>query len=300
MRAFVTGSTGFVGHWLRRHLHACGDEVVALAGEVDVRDADTLGAALRAAEPEVVYHLAAASHVGRSWDEPAETTAINVLGTLNVLEAARRCPRPAAVLLVSSAEVYGGGDGRPLSEDAELRPVSPYAASKVAAEYLGLQAALGRRLRVVRVRPFNHVGPGQSPDFVVSALARRIAAAELAGGGEVRVGNLTPRRDLTDVRDVVRAYRLLAERGEAGVAYNVCGGQTVTIAAVVERLLTLASGEIRVVEDPDLVRPVDVPVLAGDCTRLRALTGWEPEIPLETTLLEVLDYWRERLRTAAA
>lgn len=299
MRAFLTGSSGFVGHWLERHLAESGDSVDALVEGVDVRDAAAVADAVAAAEPEVVYHLAGLAHVGRSWDAPQETTAVNVLGSLNVLEAARRCVNPPAVVLVSSAEVYGSGDGRPLDESAELRPLSPYAASKVAAEFLGVQAALGRKLRVVRVRPFNHVGPGQAPEFVVSALARRIVLAELAGGGEVRVGNLTPRRDLTDVRDVVRAYRLLAERGEAGEAYNVCSGRTVEIAEIVDQLCALAKAEVRVVEDPALVRPVEVPVLAGDCTRLRRLTGWEPEIPLETTLAEVLEYWRDQLREPA-
>ena len=296
VRAFVTGGTGFVGTWLRRHLSACGDAVSLLAEEIDVRNGPEVAAAVHDEAPDVIYHLAGLAHVGRSWDTPEETTAVNVLGTLSVLEAARRSARPPVVLLVSSAEVYGTGEGQPFDEEAALRPVSPYAASKAAAEFLGLQAAIGRHLPVVRVRPFNHVGPGQSPDFVVSALARRIALAELAGGGEVTVGNLTPRRDLTDVRDIVRAYRMLAETGESGAAYNVCSGTAVAVSAVVEKLCALAKSTVRIVEDPALIRPVDVPVLAGDCGRLRALTGWAPTIALEDTLADVLEYWREQLR----
>lgn len=294
MRTLVTGASGFVGGWLARHLAEQGDEVLRLPDGLDVRDGPGVAGEVLAARPEVVYHLAALSHVGQSWETPGETVAVNVLGTLNVLEAARACPGPPTVLVVSSAEVYGNSEG-PFDEQTELRPVSPYAASKVGAEYLALQASLGRGLRVIRVRPFNHVGPGQSPTFVVSALARRVALAERDGDGEVPVGNLAPRRDLTDVRDVVRAYRLLAEHGEAGEAYNVCSQRTVSIAEVAERLVALAKCELAVVEDPALVRPVDVPVLAGSADKLRRLTGWQPEIALEATLADVLEYWRDEL-----
>lgn len=295
MRAFLTGGSGFVGRWLAAHLQACGDEVAELPEGVDVLQAEQVAEHLRASAPDVVYHLAALTHVGRSWEAPSETLQVNALGTLNVLEAARTCPAPPSMLLVSSAEVYGSGLGRPLDEQAELLPVSPYAASKVAAEFLGVQAHEGRGLRVVRARPFNHVGPGQAPFFVVSALARRVAEAEQAGGGEVRVGNLTPRRDFTDVRDVVRAYRLLAERGEAGAAYNVCSGRALAVSEILERLVAHAKAEVRVVEDPELVRPIDVPVLLGDPAALHRLTGWRPEIDLDRTLADVLEHWRREL-----
>ncbi|MDA8295052.1 MAG: GDP-mannose 4,6-dehydratase [Actinomycetota bacterium] len=296
MRALLTGASGFVGGWLREYLETQGDEVVALAESIDIRDAAAVATALGEQEPEAVYHLAALTHVGRSWDEPAETFSVNAMGTLNVLEAARRVAEPPVVLLVSSAEVYGSVGDAPVREDAPLRPVSPYAASKVAAEYLGVQAVLGRSLRVVRARPFNHVGPGQAPNFVVSALARRIALAELGGGGVVAVGNLEPRRDITDVRDVVRAYRLLVERGAPGEAYNVASGRTVTIAEVLDELVGLAKCPIEVVQDPALVRPVEVPVLSGDATRLAERTGWRAEIPLGQTLGDVLEHWRLQLR----
>lgn len=297
MRAYVTGGSGFVGGWLSAHLHAAGDDVVSTDAEVDVTDAAAVAASMIPSAPDVVYHLAALAHVGRSWSDPAETFRVNALGTLHVLEAAAGCAEPPAVLVVSSAEVYGQVAGsEPLTEDAELRPVTPYAASKVAAEYLGLQAWLGRGLRVLRVRPFNHVGPGQSPEFVVPALARRIAEAERAGGGPVSVGNLEAARDFTDVRDVVRAYRLVAERGLPGDVYNVASGVTVSIAEVARQLCGLAKADVELVVDPMLLRPVDVPVFLGDSSRLRAVTGWEPEIPFNTTLADLLDHWRARLR----
>ena len=291
MRAFLTGASGFVGHWLRSHLERCGDDVTALADGVDLRDADAVRDALHAAEPDVVYHLAALSHVGRSWEQPEETVQVNVVGTLHLLEAARAARRAPRVLLVSSAEVYGSGDGAALDEHAAIAPVTPYAASKIAAEYLGVQAFLGRGLEVVRARPFNHIGPGQADTFAVAALARRVVAAERAGG-EVRVGNLEARRDFTDVRDVVRAYRMLAGAGVPGEVYNVCSGTAVRIGDVLERLVSLARTTVSTVEDPSLFRPVDVPVLRGDGARLRAATGWAPEIALETTLADVLEHWR--------
>jgi len=291
VRAFLTGASGFVGHWLRDHLEQCGDSVDELAVGIDLRDEGSVRDAVRGAEPDVVYHLAALTHVGQSWEEPEDTIQVNVVGTLHVLEAARSVPRPPKVLLVSSAEVYGSGEGEALLETAALAPVTPYAASKVAAEYLGLQAFLGRGLHVVRARPFNHIGPGQAEAFAVSGLARRVVEAERTGGS-VRVGNLSARRDFTDVRDVVRAYRMLATGGEAGEVYNVCSGVAVQIGEVLDRLVALASATVVPVEDPALFRPVDVPVLRGDASRLQAATGWRPTIPLDTTLTEVLDDWR--------
>jgi GDP-4-dehydro-6-deoxy-D-mannose reductase len=186
-----------------------------------------------------------------------------------------------------------------VTEDAELRPVTPYAVSKVAAEFLALQAWLGRGVPAVRVRPFNHVGPGQSPDFVVSALAKRIAEAERAGGGEVRVGNLAASRDFTDVRDVVRAYRLLAkavgaDRTLAGSTFNVASGTAVTVAEVARQLCALAKVPVELVQDPGLFRPVDVPVFLGDAARLRSTTGWAPRIPFAATLADIFEYWRNR------
>jgi GDP-4-dehydro-6-deoxy-D-mannose reductase len=304
MRALVTGASGFVGQHLCAHLGACGDEVIATDRRahdgdtaVDVADAVATAAAFADAAPEVVYHLAGWSDVGASWGAPLDAFRANAEGTLNVLEAARSA-QVRRVLVVSSADVYGivGDDELPITESHPLRPVSPYAASKAAADLLGLQAHLGHGQDVLRVRAFNHLGPGQSERFVASALASRIAANEAGGGDEVPVGNLAARRDFTDVRDVVRAYRLLMEHGEPGGVYNVCRGVAVAIQQLADRLIGLAERPMQLVLDPERYRPVDVPTVLGDAGRLRAATGWEPAIDLDTTLADLLAHWRVRHR----
>lgn len=205
------------------------------------------------------------------------------------------------VVAVSSADVYGKAapEEMPLTEESPLRPASPYAASKVAADFLGLQAWLGRGLPVLRVRAFNHLGPGQNDRFVASALASRIARAERDGGEVLAVGNLSARRDYTDVRDVVRAYRLLAVSGEPGEAYNVCSGVDRAVQEVADLLLARARVDLRFETDPDLLRPVDLPVLRGSHAKLTEATGWEPEIPFERTLDDLLADWRDRVAAGA-
>jgi GDP-4-dehydro-6-deoxy-D-mannose reductase len=294
VRVFVTGGQGFVGTWLQAHLREAGDDVDVADPGLDIADAEGLRRALVDAAPDAVYHLAAFTHVGQSWDDPREVFRVNAEGTLNLLEAARGCPSPPRVLVTSSAEVYGAvkPEHLPLTERSPLLPVSPYAASKVASEFLGVQAHLGHGLPVIRARAFNHVGPGQAAAFAVSALAKRIVEAERVGGKQLPVGNLRPRRDFTDVRDVVRAYRLLVLRGEAGGVYNVCSGADVAIEEIAHRLLAIAGSDLELVVDPALERPADVPVLRGDSTLLRSATGWSPEIPLDTTLRAVVDHWR--------
>jgi GDP-4-dehydro-6-deoxy-D-mannose reductase len=297
VRAFVTGASGFVGPWLRRHLEACGDQVVPAGHDFDVTEADSVAEALIASRPDAVYHLAAQSSVGASWADATGTFRVNLFGTLHVLDAASACaPRPR-VLLVSSAEVYGEvpAAGLPVPETAPFRPGTPYAASKAAAELAGLQAFLGRSLEVVRVRPFNHTGPGQGPGFVVPALARQVVEAALTGATVLKTGNLTARRDFTDVRDVVAAYRLLIERGAAGEVYNVCTGRSVLLLDLVERLLTLAGVDLTVEVAPERLRPVDVPDMRGDPRRLQQATGWQPAIDLDETLRDVLAYWRQEM-----
>ncbi|HXX91041.1 MAG TPA: GDP-mannose 4,6-dehydratase [Acidimicrobiales bacterium] len=293
MRAFVTGARGFVGRWLTAHLAASGDDVVAVDHEVDVTDLDVVTAALARARPDAVYHLAAFTHVGQSWHDPDRVMVVNAIGTLHVLEAARALPEPPVVLLTSSAEVYGSvpEDRLPVTETVPLAPVTPYAVSKVAAEYLGVQQHLAYGLPVIRVRPFNHVGPGQAPGFVVPSLASRVVEARRTGASTVAVGNLSARRDFTDVRDVVRAYRLLVEHGTAGEVYNVCSGHDVVIEDIARRLLALAGSELELAPDPALTRPVDVPVMRGDPAKLHAATGWAPEIALDDTLRDVLEHW---------
>ncbi len=290
MRALVTGGRGFVGRWLAAHLGEEGDDVIAIDAETDVTDAQAVERAMEAAHPDAVYHLAARAHVGDSWRDPLDVLRVNVLGTGAVLAAARRAAPEATVLVVSSAEVYGtlAPEELPVAEDARIRPGTPYASSKAAAEQVAVQAWLGYGQRVVIVRPFNHVGPGQAPTFAVPALARRVLEARKSGSQELLVGTVTTRRDFTDVRDVVRAYRLLVDRAEPGGVYNVCSGHDVAIADVAARLMALCGVDLQVVTDPELVRPVDTPALRGDPSRLVAATGWAPRIDLDQTLADVL------------
>jgi len=298
----VTGAAGFVGSHLVEHLRTCGDDVVGTDrsdGGPDLLDAAGIRRLVGDVRPEVVFHLAGQADVGGSWESPADTLRVHAEGTLHLLEAVRSAGE-ARVVTVTSADVYGvvRPEALPLDETDPLRPVSPYAASKAAADLLALQAYLGHGMDVVRVRSFNHLGPGQDDRFVCSALAARIAAAEAGRGDEVRVGNLAARRDFTDVRDVVRAYRCLAIDGRSGAAYNVCTGTSVAVGEVAERLVGLANRPLRLVDDPALHRPVDVPDLRGDPTVLRTDTGWEPEVALDDTLADLLADWRRRLPDA--
>ena len=226
-----------------------------------------VAATLADVRPDVVYHLGGWSDVCASWDHPNDAFQVNATGTLNLLQACRASGGPR-VLAVSSADVYGRvrPDELPITEDAPFRPVTPYAASKIAADQLGLQAWLGYGLEVIRVRAFNHLGPGQATAFVAPALAERIALNERDGSDMVPVGNLTPRRDITDVHDVVRAYRLLMTHGEPGEAYNVCTGRDLSIGELAEHLVALAAHPMRLEPDPALQRHVETPVLRGDNT----------------------------------
>ena len=297
MRSLITGGRGFVGTWLAEHLRERGDEVVAIDYEVDVTDPVALLNAVTAAAPDAIYHLAALTHVGESWKEPLRVLQVNVLGTAALLAAARECGTDPRVLVVSSAEVYGAVTDpslMPLDEDAPTAPLTPYAASKLAAEALVGQAFRGHGQEVIVVRPFNHIGPGQTPNFAVPALAKRIVDADRRGDATIPVGNLAARRDFTDVRDVVHAYRMLIESGTPGAVYNVCSGQDVAIEEIATRLLQLAGTTLAFETDPALTRPVEVPVLRGDPTRLQVATGWKPERSLDETLGDVLAYWRER------
>ncbi|MGZ6979961.1 MAG: GDP-mannose 4,6-dehydratase [Acidimicrobiia bacterium] len=300
MKVAVTGARGFVGPHLVDHLEACGDDVLPLdrhgPDSFDVTDADAVHARLSDARPDVVYHLAALSHVGESWKSPAASFRVNAEGTLNVL---RTCTDLGVrrVIVVLSSEEYGRVDAAdlPLTEESPLRPMTPYGAAKAAADLLTLQAFLGDGLGAIRVRPFSHTGPGQSSRFVVPALAARIARAERDDVEQIPVGSLDAVRDLTDVRDVVRAYRLVAQHGQPGEVYNVCSGTGVSVQEIADRLLARARRPIRLVTDPELVRPVEVPRLVGSNARLHDATGWTPEIPLEQTLADVLQDARDAL-----
>ena len=302
MKALVTGAAGFVGRHLVAHLERCGDDVTAATqGDApDLLDADRWPTYLRAAGPEVLYHLAGRTSVAESWSDPVGTFRVNAEGTLRLLAACREAG-VRRVLVVSSSDVYGPvtPDELPLDERAPLRPATPYAASKAAAEQVAVQAQLGYGLETIRVRAFNHTGPGQDARFVAPALATRVADAEAEGRTSIPVGDLSARRELLDVRDVVRAYRLVVELGRPGEVYNVCAGHDLPIRELAELFLRHARVPLELRTDPALLRPVEVPALRGSPDRLQALTGWRPEIPLEDTVIGLLDEARSRLAARA-
>ncbi len=305
VKSLVTGARGFVGPHLIDHLRSCGDEVVPvdLDRGPDLRDGAGWVDTMADVGPEVVYHLAGWSDVGGSWNDPYTTFDVNVGGTVSILEAARLAG-VRRVILISSAEVYGAvpPDRLPITEDHPLVPGSPYGASKQAAEAAALQYHRGHGLDVVIVRPFNHIGPGQSPRFAAPAFATQIAAAESTAPGEtpppLRHGDLSPERDLTDVRDVVRAYRLLAESGEPGECYNVCSGRSTSMSQLLATLCSLSTTSIETEVDVARLRPVEVQAQKGSPAKLIAATGWEPTTALDQTLGDVLDDARQRQRTA--
>jgi GDP-4-dehydro-6-deoxy-D-mannose reductase len=299
VRALITGAGGFAGGHLAAHCRASGDDVVDVSRRTgtDLRDAGAARAAVADARPDVVYHLAARAHVGESWEDPASFLRDNVGMALNVLEAVRAEAPRATVVAVSSGELYGAPVALPVTEDAPLRPQNPYAVSKTSADLLAGLYADAHGLRVIRPRAFNHAGPGQEPTYAIASFARQ--AAEAAERGEdpirFRTGNPDTRRDYTDVRDVVRAYRLLAERAEPG-AYNVCTGRSTSAGELLAMLAAAAGAGLDHEVDPELVRAHEVMEVRGDPARLRAATGWEPEIALDRTLADTLAWWRERLR----
>ncbi|MDQ3668968.1 MAG: GDP-mannose 4,6-dehydratase [Actinomycetota bacterium] len=282
-RVLVTGADGFVG----RHLLAeLGERAVATS--VDVTDAEELARAVRAVRPAAVAHLAALSSVGESWRDRGEVWRVNVLGTVNLLDAVAALQPRARLLVVSTGDVYGRPHGVPTREDEAVAPVSPYAASKAAAEIACEQERRATGLDIVVARAFAHIGPGQDERFAVGSWTRQIARLEATGGGALRVGDLSVKRDLTDVRDVCRAYRLLLDPAVPAGTYNVASGRAVALADLVRVLVDLARAPISVERDEGRFRPADVPVICGDPSLLTATTGWKPEIPLDTTLADAL------------
>ncbi len=313
-KVLITGADGFVG----RHLAAFllereGVEVLGLDlrppreslpwdeceyGVCDILDRDLVFSHVGRFRPDYVFHLAAQSSVRRSWEDPGLTYEIALTGQANLFDALREAGLDARVHVACSSEEYGKvkEDELPIREDQPLRPASPYALSKVIQDFHAVFCQQAYGTRTVITRAFNMIGPGQSPDFVVSDFARQIAEAE-AGIREavMRVGNLEARRDFSDVRDLVGAYWHLLREGEPGEAYNVCSGSDRSIAEILKMLLSMSETHIRVETDPARLRKSDIPVLRGDNARMRALVGWVPDRPLEETLGDVLAWWRKEL-----
>jgi GDP-4-dehydro-6-deoxy-D-mannose reductase len=321
VRLLVTGAGGFVGGHLVDFLHVEHPEVEvhgvvlphggvswrAAAGarvvEADLTEPAAAAAVVEEVRPEGIVHLAGQASVHLSWLDPAGTLRTNVLGIVHLLDAVRQLGLRPPVLVIGSAEEYGpvGPEEMPIREETPLRPASPYAVSKVAQGALALLYGPAGGLRVVLTRTFHHTGPGRGEAFAESSFARQLAEIEAGRRPPVlKVGNLDAVRDFADVRDVVRAYWMLLEKGEGGVAYNVCSGRGRRIRDLLDVLLAASGTRVEVRVDPERLRPADVPAQVGDPSRLRAATGWEPRIPLERTLRDLLDDWRSRVATSPA
>jgi len=318
MRALITGVTGFAGSHLADYLLAEQPEVEIFGirrwrsrmeniehldgkiqlRECDLRDPAAVQGVLAEVRPDYVFHLAAQSFVPASWRAPSETLMTNILGQTNIFEAVRVLELDPVIQIAGSSEEYGLvlPDEVPIKETNPLRPLSPYAVSKVAQDLLAYQYFKSYGLRTIRTRGFNHTGPRRGEVFVTSNFAKQIASIE-AGLRDpvIRVGNLDAQRDFTDVRDMVRAYWLAVTKATPGEVYNLASGRAVTIRELLDQLLALSDTEVEVQVDPDRLRPSDVEILLGDYSKFRSDTGWEPVIALEQTLLDTLDYWRQKL-----
>jgi len=319
MRILITGVTGFVGNHLVAELraHDPDAEIWGLTWgdydrkslektapgirlvEGDLVDRKSVAPILDEAKPDLIYHLAAASSVARSWGSAAQSLEINAMGTAHLFDAVLGLELDPVVVVSSTAEIYGRIDdiSAPLSEDSPFAPVSPYGTSKVAQDLLTSQYHAGRGLTTIRLRFFHLTGPGRPPHFVASSFARQIARAEAGlAPPTINVGNLDSVRDFTDVRDAVRACRLIADRRHAGQVFHVCTGHETAISEVLDLLLAMSECEISIEVDGDRVRASDIPWMVGDPSRIEAAAGWRAEIPLEQTLRDLLNWWRERER----
>jgi GDP-4-dehydro-6-deoxy-D-mannose reductase len=318
MKVLITGITGFAGSHLAELLTAEHPEVEVfgtyrwrsrmdniehLRGkfqllETDLRDYTSVARALDRARPDFIFHLAAQSFVPASWSAPSETLTTNITSQTNLFEAIRNLGLDPVVQIACSSEQYGlvHPEETPIKETNPLRPLSPYAVSKVAQDFLAYQYFQSYGLKAIRTRGFNHTGPRRGQVFVTSNFCSQVAAIELGLQEPViRVGNLEAIRDFTDVRDMVRAYWLAVQHARPGEVYNIASGKGIHIREMLDRLLALASVKVEIEVDPDRLRPSDVEILIGDSSKFRADTGWEPRIPFDQTLRDLLDYWRETL-----
>jgi len=312
MRALIIGAAGFVGRHLIRGLQKAGWDVAATrmatetldenlpVYELDILDLDAVSRLIESFKPDCIFHLAAQSSVALSWKQPSLTVDVNIKGALNLLESIRSASVRPKTLLIGSGDEYGLAQKTEakISEETLLMPDNVYAASKVAQGMLGQIYARAYGLDIVVVRAFNHIGPGQSDSFALSSFCKQAAMIE-AGLSEpvIRVGNLEAKRDFTDVRDIVTAYRLLAEKGESGTVYNVGSGKAVSISDMLGIILSLSKVDIAVEQDPARMRPSDIPIVAADTSRLYTLTGWQPQIPINITLSDTLLDWRTRVNS---
>ncbi|PKQ28059.1 MAG: GDP-mannose 4,6-dehydratase [Candidatus Anoxymicrobium japonicum] len=319
MKVLITGITGFVGSHLAEYCLARGDvevfgtvrwrsrmdNVEGITDDItlmdcDLKDSVAVRHCLAQVKPDYIFHLAAQSYVPTSWKAPVETICTNMVSEINLFEAMRELHLvdSTRIQLAGSSEEYGMvfADEIPIKETNPLRPLSPYGVSKVGQDLLGYQYHMSYGLYVVRTRAFNHTGPRRGDVFVSSNFSRQIATIE-KGKVEpvIKVGNLDARRDFTDVRDMVKAYWLALERGEVGEVYNLGSGTDVTIKKMLDILLSFSDIKIETLKDPERMRPSDVQILLADTTKFFDLTGWKPEIPLEKTLEDLLNYWRERV-----
>lgn len=315
-KALVTGITGFAGSHLAELLLERGFDVYGTTRprsktdnidpiknqlhlfDADLMDSHSLHSMIAKVKPDYIFHLAAQSFVQTSWASPATTIEMNVVGSVHLFEAIRRAEIDPVIQIACSSEEYGlvYPNEIPVKEDNPLRPLSPYAVSKVAMDYLGYQYFKSYQMKIVRTRGFNHTGPRRGEVFVTSNFAKQIAEIE-KGKKEpiIEVGNLDAKRDWTDVRDVVKAYLLAVQKGKPGEVYNICSGKAVKVGDMLETLLKMSKIKVKIKKDPARMRPSDVPILLGDSTKFRQATGWQPEIPFEKTMTDLLNYWRERV-----
>lgn len=302
-KALITGSQGFVGSYLRRELEEHGYAVTGLdlqTGDdvivADLLDGDVLKTVIAQEQPDMIFHLAGQANVRKSWEFPRETIAQNVIATINLMEAVRHEKPECRMVLVGSSEQYGnlGEAGKLVDETLATHPQTPYAVSKKAQEEMASIYVKAYELNISMTRSFNHAGAGQGKGFLIPDFASGIVAVERGQQPCLRVGNLTARRDFTHVRDVVRAYRLIAEKGRAGEVYNVGSGITYSAREILDKLCDLAQCPIAVCQDPAKLRPSDTPVICCDHRKLTDHTGWQPEVSMDEILKEVMAYWRER------